>query len=143
MIQIKTKIVIKDNSEFLKAYCINSGVKKSAAVGSCVKVSVSKTKPSSSFSSSLKNAPESAKQSLQSLLVVQTKAPILRADGSSLHFNFNSGVSILLKKAGTKRQHQLGFKRINTAVPFELKNKVYIEKLKGVPNVIKLAKHLL
>jgi hypothetical protein len=26
-----------------------------------------------------------------------------------------------LKEAGTKRQHQLGFKRINTAVPFEFK----------------------
>jgi ribosomal protein L14 len=142
MIQTKTKILIKDNSDFLNASCINSGVKKSATVGSCIKVSVSKMKPGSSLSTSLKNAPE-AKQSLQNLLIVQTKAPISRADGSSLHFNFNSGVSILFKKAGTKRQHQLGFKRINTAVPFELKNKEYIQKLKGVPNVIKLAKHLL
>jgi ribosomal protein L14 len=140
MIQTKTKIVIKDNSDFLKASCINSGVKRNATVGSCIKVSVSKIKPGSSLSTSLKNAPE-AKQSLQHLLIVQTKAPILRADGSSLHFNFNSGVSILFKKAGTK--HQLGFKRINTAVPFELKNKEYIQRLKGVPNVIKLAKHLL
>lgn len=142
MIQTKTKILIKDNSDFFKASCINSGVKICATVGSCIKVSVSKMKPGSSLSTSLKNSPE-AKQSLQNLLIVQTKAPILRADGSSLHFNFNSGVSILLKKAGTKRQHQLGFKRINTAVPFELKNKEYIQRLKGVPNVIKLAKHLL
>jgi ribosomal protein L14 len=143
MIQTKTKILIKDNSDFFKASCINSGVKRSATVGSCIKVSVSKMKPGSSLSTSLKNNALEAKQSLQNLLIVQTKAPILRADGSSLHFNFNSGVSILLKKAGTKRQHQLGFKRINTAVPFELKNKEYIQRLKGVPNVIKLAKHLL
>jgi ribosomal protein L14 len=142
MIQIKTKILIKDNSDFLKASCIYSGIKRSATVGSCIKVSVSKMKSGWSLSTSLKNAPE-AKQSLQHLLIVQTKAPILRADGSSLHFNFNSGVSILFKKAGTKRQHLLGFKRINTAVPFELKNKEYTQRLKGVPNVIKLAKHLL
>jgi ribosomal protein L14 len=141
MIQTKTKILIKDNSDFLNANCINSNIKRSATVGSCIKVSVSKMKPGSSLSISSKT--ENAKQSLQNLLIVQTKAPILRADGSSLHFNCNSGVSILLKKAGTKRQHQLGFKRINTAVPFELKNKGYMQKLKGVPNVIKLAKHLL
>ena len=143
MIQTKTKILIKDNSDFLNANCINSNVKRGATVGNCIKVSVSKMKPGSSLSISLKNAPENAKQSLQNLLIVQTKAPILRADGGSLHFNFNSGVSIFLKKAGTKRQHQLGFKRINTAVPFELKNKRCIQKLKGVANVIKLAKHLL
>lgn len=143
MIQTKTKILIKDNSEFLKASCINSGIKRNATVGNCIKVSVFKMKPGSSLSTSLKNTPENAKQSLQHLLIVQTKAPILRGDGSSLHFDFNTGVSILLKKAGIKRQHQLGFKRINTAVPFELKNKEFIQKLKGVPNVIKLAKHLL
>jgi len=144
MIQTKTKIFIKDNSTFLKAYCINCGVKRRAGVGSSIKVSVSKMKPSSiSLSTSLKNVPENTKQRLQNLLIVQTKAPLLRGDGSSLHFNFNSGVSIVLKKAGTRRQHLLGFKRINTAVPFELKNKEYIQKIKGMPNVIKLAKHLL
>lgn len=143
MIQTKTKILVKDNSDFLKAHCINSGAKKNARVGNCIKASVFKMKPSSSFSTSLKNTPENAKQSLQHLLIVQTKAPILRADGSSLQFNFNSGVSITLKKTGTKKQHLLGFKRINTAVPFELKNREFIQKLKGVPNVIKLAKHLL
>ena len=143
MIQTKTKIVIKDNSDFLKANCINSNRGGSAKVGSCVKVSIFKMKSGSSVSSSLKNAPENAKQRLQSVLVVQTRAPILRADGSSLHFNFNSGVSVPLKKTGIKKQHQLGFKRINTAVPFELKNKVFMQKLKGVSNVIKLAKHLL
>jgi ribosomal protein L14 len=143
MIQTKTKILIKDNSDFLNANCINSNIKRGATIGGCIKVSVSKMKPGSNLSTPLKNAPDNAKQSLQNLLIVQTKAPILRADGSSLHFNCNSGVSILLKKTGTKRQYQLGFKRINTAVPFELKNKGYIQKLKGAPNVIKLAKHLL
>lgn len=141
MIHAKTKILIKDNSDFLNAICISSNIKRGATVGSCIKVSISKMKPGLSLGISSKA--ENAKQSLQNLLVVQTKAAILRADGGSLHFNCNSGVSILLKKAGTKRQHQLGFKRINTAVPFELKNKIYIQKLKGVPNVITLAKHLL
>lgn len=143
MIQIKTEILIKDNSDFLKANCINSGLKRSAKVGSCIKVSISKIKSNSLKSSFLKNTVENAKQNLQNLLIVQTKAPVVRADGSSLHFNFNSGVSISLKKTGTKKQHQLRFKRINTAVPFELKNKEYMQKLKGVSNVIKLAKHLM
>lgn len=144
MIQTKTKILIKDNSEFLNAYCINCGVKQNARVGNSIKVSVYKMKTSSmSQSTSLKNLADNTKQSLQNLLIVQTKAPIRRADGSSLHFNFNSAISIVLKKASARKRHQLGFKRINTAVPFELKNKEYIQKIKGVPNLIKLAKHLL
>lgn len=143
MIQTKTKILIKDNSDFLNAYCINCGVKQNARVGNSIKVSVYKMKTGLSQSTSLKNLADNTKQSLQNLLIVQTKAPIRRADGSSLHFNFNSAISIVLKKASTRKQHQLGFKRINTAVPFELKNKEYIQKIKGVPNLIKLAKHLL
>lgn len=143
MIQTKTKILVKDNSDFLNAICINSGVKRSATVGSSIKASIYKMKSGLNIKTSLKNAAENAKQSLQYLLIVQTKTPIVRADGSSLHFYSNSGVSILLKKTGTKRQHLLGFKRINTAVPFELKNREYMEKIKGAPNVIKLAKHLL
>ena len=143
MIQTKTKIVIKDNSDFLKANCINSLLGGGAKVGSCVKVSILKMKSGSNESISLKNASVNTRRPLKSTLIVQTRAPIIRADGSSLHFNSNSGVSISLKKTGIRKQHQLGFKRINTAVPFELKNKEYTQKLKGVPNVIKLAKHLL
>ena len=147
MIKPKTKILIKDNSGLLEANCINCGAKSprtGARVGHCVKASVSKLRLSSSSQSGLLASREgNARQSLQNVLIVQTKAPIFRGDGSTIQFNSNSGVSILLKKAGSKKQHQLGFKRINTAVSYELNNKTYAQELKVVSSVIKLARQLL
>jgi ribosomal protein L14 len=149
MINSKTKILIKDNSDFLEANCINSGAKssrKGAKIGQCVKASVSKLRVSSSEKSGLTSASRkegSSKHSLQNVLIVQTKAPICRGDGSTIQFNSNSGVSILFKKAGLKKQHQLGFKRVNTAVSYELKNKIYAQELTVISSVIKLARQLL
>lgn len=150
MIQTQTKITIKDNSDFLEGQCINyvkKNIKKAAKIGHCVKVSISKVKPTGLHSQEYKKAGGGKtsmvnikKNSLQDLLIVQVKAPTRRKDGSTIQFNSNCGVCVIFKPL---KQHQLGFKRVNTTVPFELKNKVYAQKFKAAYNVIKVAKNLL
>nr|AYO97761.1 ribsomal protein L14 [Ulva expansa] len=157
MIQTQTKISIKDNSDFLQGQCINFNkkkVKKAAKIGHCVKVSISNVKPtvlnrqeykkSAGLKASIVNI---KKNSLQDLLLVQVKALTYRKDGSTIQFYSNCGVCVVFKKAGagakTKKQHQLAFKRVNTTVPFELKNKIHAQKFKAAHNVIKVAKNLL
>ena len=149
MIQTKTTILIKDNSPLLEAYCIHynsNSSKKGAKIGDCIKVSVSKMKPSLNkdrASSTPVLRETSIRRPLHNLLVIQTKALAHRGDGSTLQFSSNSGVSLVLKKAGAKKSHQLGFKRVNSTISFELKNKAHMQKVKIAPNVVKLAKHLL
>nr|YP_009172357.1 ribsomal protein L14 [Ulva fasciata]ALG35716.1 ribsomal protein L14 [Ulva fasciata]AML79992.1 ribosomal protein L14 [Ulva fasciata]QBR54782.1 ribsomal protein L14 [Ulva lactuca] len=153
MIQTQTKISIKDNSDFLQGKCINfvkKNTKKAAKIGHCVKVSISKIKPTALYSQEYKKAAGGKtsmvnikKNSLQDLLLVQVKAPTYRKDGSTIQFYSNCGVCVVFKKAGANKQHLLGFKRVNTTVPFELKNKVYAQKFKAAYNVIKVAKNLL
>nr|WVH39724.1 ribsomal protein L14 [Ulva taeniata] len=153
MIQTQTKISIKDNSDFLQGKCINFAkktTKKAAKIGHCVKVSISKIKPTALYSQEYKKATGGKtsmvnikKNSLQDLLLVQVKAPTCRKDGSTIQFYSNCGVCVVFKKAGANKQHLLGFKRVNTTVPFELKNKVYAQKFKAAYNVIKVAKNLL
>nr|YP_010021533.1 ribsomal protein L14 [Ulva sp. A AF-2021]QOL10374.1 ribsomal protein L14 [Ulva sp. A AF-2021] len=153
MIQTQTKISIKDNSDFLQGKCINfakKNTKKAAKIGHCVKVSISKIKPTALHSQEYKKATGGKtsmvnikKNSLQDLLLVQVKAQTCRKDGSTIQFYSNCGVCVVFKKAGANKQHLLGFKRVNTTVPFELKNKVYAQKFKAAYNVIKVAKNLL
>nr|YP_010021558.1 ribsomal protein L14 [Ulva rigida]QOL10399.1 ribsomal protein L14 [Ulva rigida] len=157
MIQTQTKISIKDNSDFLQGQCINFNkkkVKKAAKIGHCVKVSITNVKPtvlnsqeykkSAGLKASIVNI---KKKSLQDLLLVQVKAPTYRKDGSTIQFYSNCGVCVVFKKAGAgaknKKQHQLAFKRVNTTVPFELRNKIHAQKFKAVHNIIKVAKNLL
>nr|YP_010003101.1 ribsomal protein L14 [Ulva sp. TM708]AZP40134.1 ribsomal protein L14 [Ulva sp. TM708] len=153
MIQTQTKISIKDNSDFLQGQCINfnkKNTKKAAKIGHCVKVSISNVKPTVLNSQEYKKSAglkasivNTKKNSLQDLLLVQVKAPTYRKDGSTIQFYSNCGVCVVFKKAGAKKQHQLGFKRVNTTVPFELKNKIHAQKFKAAHNVIKVAKNLL
>nr|YP_010216413.1 ribosomal protein L14 [Ulva intestinalis]UBR43434.1 ribosomal protein L14 [Ulva intestinalis] len=153
MIQTQTKISIKDNSDFLQGQCINfnkKNTKKAAKIGHCVKVSISNIKPTVLNSQQYKKAAgvktgmvNIKNNSLQDLLLVQVKAPTYRKDGSTIQFYSNCGVCVVFKKAGAKKQHQLGFKRVNTTVPFELKNKIHAQKFKAAYNVIKVAKNLL
>nr|YP_009420533.1 ribsomal protein L14 [Ulva pertusa]YP_010021439.1 ribsomal protein L14 [Ulva australis]ASO76178.1 ribsomal protein L14 [Ulva pertusa]ASO76220.1 ribsomal protein L14 [Ulva pertusa]QOL10280.1 ribsomal protein L14 [Ulva australis] len=151
MIQTQTKISIKDNSDFLQGKCINFNkkkLKKAAKIGNCVKVSISNVKPTVFNSQEYKKGLKASivnikKNSLQDLLLVQVKAPTYRKDGSTIQFYSNCGVCVVFKKAGVKKQHQLGFKRVNTTVPFELKNKIHAHKFKAAHNVIKVAKNLL
>lgn len=151
MIQTQTKIKIKDNGDFLQGQCINFAkkkIKKAAKIGHCVKVSVTKVKPTALYSQDSKKSATGSKRtsmlnikknSLQDVLLVQVKAPTLRKDGSTIQFYSNCGVCVVFKP----KQHQLGFKRVNTTVPFELKNKVYAQRFKAAYNVIKVAKNLL
>ncbi len=149
MIQTKTTILIKDNSPLLEAYCINynsNSSKKGAKIGNCIKVSVSKMKATLNkdrASSAPVLRETSIRRPLHNLLIIQTKALARRGDGSTLQFGSNSGVSIVLKKAGRRVGHQLGFKRVNSTISFELKNKAHMQKVKIASSVVKLAKHLL
>lgn len=148
MIQTKTKILITDNSALLEGYCINynsNSSKKAVRIGGCIKVSVSKMKTNvnKERASSTSILPEAnMKRPLHSVLVIQTKAPANRADGSTVQFSANCGVSIILKKTGSKKSQQLAFQRVNSTIPFELKDKAHMQKVKIAFSVVKLAKHL-
>lgn len=162
MINVKTKIFIKDNSGLLVAKCINTRTNgranNAAKVGHVVKVTITKAKSKASTlrkqetrkaANKQQNRDLSAKGSLQTLLLIQTKKPVIRYDGSSVKFNTNSALCVHLKAARgaatvTTKQHLvLGFKRINSCLPFELKNKVYWQAFGGTINLIKLAKSLI
>lgn len=149
MIQAQTKILIKDNSDLLEGTCINSyqkTTKKAAKVGNCVKASIKKVKSNFAHrntSGKSTNTGAVGKKRLNDLLIIQTKRSISRKDGSTIQFSKNCGVSIIFKKSGSKKQHLLGFKRISTTVPFELKNKMYGQRFKAAYNIIKVAKNLI
>lgn len=148
MIQVKTKILIKDNGPLSEGNCIhynNNASKKGAKIGTSIKVSVSKMKPALNKdrgpSAILRETTK--RPLLHSVLVIQTKTPAHRGDGSTLQFGCNSGVSIILKRTTTKKSYQLGFKRVSSAIPFELKNKAHMQKVKIASSIVKLTKHLL
>ena len=133
MIQKGTYIKVKDNSGVLSGKCINTYKKRVAAYGELLTLGATKVK--TKLGGSKKNAFKAQPQK-QALLVIQSRKLVCRLDGSSLKFNSNCGVTI--SKSGLKPQ--LGFKRINTCVPFELK-----KHNAGIPfgnNLIKLAKNL-
>ena len=75
---------------------------------------------------------------LQDALIIQTNCRISRYDGSGLRFNSNSGVAVSLNK----RKLVLGFKRITSCVPFEIKRVNSQSAFKGSYNIMKLAKSL-
>lgn len=153
MIQTQTKIVIKDNSDFLQGKCINYTpriARGAATIGDLIKVTILKTKKSKSPISRALNTTTGAKgkSSLQDLLIIQTKKPIYRKDGSTVKFDFNCGVCISFKGITSsiggvgKKRLQLGFKRINTTTTLELKNftRAPLHQFKGAYNLIKLSK---
>jgi ribosomal protein L14 len=140
MIQTQTHILIKDNSDYLNGKCVNKGWKKTAGVGNVIKISISKVRSGTRPPLGLVHG--NTKKKLHDILIIQTKKPLRRKDGASLECNCNSGVGVVYKKGALKKQHQLGFKRINTTVPFELKHTAHVQKFKGAYNVIKLAKNL-
>jgi ribosomal protein L14 len=132
MIHKGTQIQIKDNSGVLSGICINTYTKCWAAIGDPLSITITKAKTRGHG----KKTGSKSKGQIQELLVIQTKKRLNRLDGSSLKFGCNSGVCV--SKGGGKSQ--LGFKRINTSVPFELK-----KRNPQVPvgnNLIKLAKNL-
>jgi large subunit ribosomal protein L14 len=145
MLQTQSRITIKDNSGLLRGKIINSGRSLHPVVGNCVKATITRAKSKSNLkgtSAGLKQA-RSVKGQLQDLLIIQTRKQLQRYDGSSIKFDSNSAVSISFKGAQKKKRLQFGFKRINTAVPFELKKRNHWQSFKGSYNLIKLAKNLL
>lgn len=125
-LQTRSAITIKDNSGFMKGRVINA--MPNATLGSKLKLVITKSKSKHQKTKSRK---------LQDVLVIQTKRPVLRFDGSTIRFNTNSAVAVNLNK----NTLVLGFKRVNTCVPFEVKRGQ--SAFKGNANVMKLAKALL
>lgn len=126
MIQNKTELFIKDNTGVIKGVVINS--LRASSLGDKVTLAITKAKSKAG----VKQKTSKLKSDLQDAVVVQTKKRVLRYDGSTIAFNSNSGVCI--SRSGAKSV--LGFKRINTTVPFELKRRP-----RNI-NLIKLAKSL-
>jgi ribosomal protein L14 len=123
-LQTRSEITIKDNSGFMRGRVINAT--PNPTIGSKLKLVITKSKSKHKKTTSRK---------LQDVLVIQTKRPVVRLDGSTIRFNANSAVVVNLNK----HTLVLGFKRVNTCVPFEVKR----GQIKGSANVIKLAKALL
>lgn len=130
MIQTQTELLIKDNSGMLKARCIDTRGKRFKGIGGHITTAILKAKAVTKQKTLRRNK-------IQELLIIQTKKPIRRDDGSTVTFSNNSGVCVT---SGSKVQ--LGFKRINTTVAIELKKYSSIKKAKGSFNLIKLAKNL-
>lgn len=140
MIQTKTKVLIRDNSGPLEASCISGSARrrrKGAKVGHCVGASITKLRAGA------RGQKEGAKQRLQGVLIIHTKAGVSRGDGSTLEFSRNCGVSVIPKKGGAKKPYLLAFKRINTAVPLELRSQKRVQVFKAISSVTKLARRLL
>lgn len=142
MLQTQTKILIKDNSGLLQGKIINSGRANSAALGHNVKVTITRAKSKIHRSTGTKSTKiQMRKGQLQNLIVIQTKKLIQRYDGSTIKFNSNCGVCIAAKQKGAKKRITLGFKRINTSVPYELRwnNGLQAANI----NLLKLAKNII
>lgn len=144
MLQPRSNISIKDNSGLIRGKIIPNRVLTKCKIGHSVKVTVTRAKSKASLKGSktgLKQ-PMSAKGQLQDLIIIQTRKQLQRYDGSTIKFDTNSGVSINFK-GGQRKRLQLGFKRINTSVPFELKKHRSSFNHAFSFNLIKLAKNLL
>lgn len=135
MIQNQTEISIKDNSGILKGRVVNSK-HKTCTLGQNVKIVITKARQ-------IHNKPKTHVghnhgSQLQDALIIQTNCRINRLDGSGLRFYNNSGVSVTINK----RKLVLGFKRIPSCVPFEIKRINSQSAFKGSYNIMKLAKSL-
>lgn len=130
MITQRSSITVKDNSGFLLAQCIRvkKAGKRSGVLGDFITVAIKKAKTKSQ-----KDKINQDNRSLQTLILIQTRKPVIRLDGSSIKFAQNAGVVVNEKG----RTIQLGFQRVTTTVPFELK------KRSAQLNILKLARSLI
>lgn len=133
MLKIQSHINIKDNSGAMAGRCINVHGRPWCGVGHTCTVTITKAKPIVSKKSGFNKS----KAQIQDLLILQTKTPYSRHDGSFLKFSANNAVTYSV--AGAKAT--VGFKRINTGVPFELKKGN--AKVRVGNGLIKLAKTLI
>lgn len=143
MLQTQTKILIKDNSGYKEGKIINFGIinkKQQAKIGNIVKAVMTRLKTYKQLEN-IKSKSNKRKK-LNDLLIIQTKKQMLRYDGSTLKYDKNSGVCISVKQRNKQKKLQLLFSRINTSVPYELRNYNNWQRFKGSYNIIKLAKDL-
>ena len=122
MIQLRTILEIADNSGAKKASCImvvKRAAKKYAEIGDIVTVNIKEVMPES----------EVKKGEVAKAVVVRTKAPIRRKDGSYLKFDNNAIVLIDAQKnpRGT---------RIFGPVARELREKNFMKIVSLAPEVI-------
>ena len=141
MIQNQSKIVIKDTSGVKNGRII--AVKTHGRVGGLVKMSIisgkRKVKKKTNLLSMLS---PSRRSELQHVLIIQTKAPINRLDGSSVKFDCNVGVTVNFSgKKGGKLDKR--FKRIKTVVPLEIKKLTKDSNFVGNYNLAKLGRRLI
>ena len=122
MIQMQSKLKSADNSgaKVLKCIKVLGGSKKmSADVGDVIKVSVVSVVAGSKLK----------KGSVYDAVVVRTKSPISRQDGSSVRFSDNAAV--LLNEAG-----ELDATRVFGPIPRELRYKGYMKVISLAPEVV-------
>jgi large subunit ribosomal protein L14 len=123
MIQKETRLSVADNSGALEAMCFHvfgSSRKRYAAVGDLVKVSIKKSIPTA----------KAKKGEIYNAVVVRTKKPVRRMDGSSVRFDDNAVVLLAVDK-----EQPIGT-RIFGPVAREL-------RLKGFMKIISLAPEVL
>lgn len=133
MIQPKTKLTLKDNSGFLAGVCINTPAKWQTLGGKFTLALTQRRKSKLK----LKSVKPKANKNLTDAVLIQTKKPWVRYDGSSVKFSSNSCATLVRGGSGDKKP-TLGFKRLSTYVPFELKR--FHKGNQTSVNLIKLAR---
>ena len=130
MIQTRTKLTLKDNSGYLTGITIHTR-NRTQSTGGFAKLAL---KARRKFKPSLSQGKPKLAPGLRDVLLVQTKRRSHRYDGSTVAFSTNGCVTI--NRSG--RNLSLGFKRIVTSVPYELK--LSRDSGLGHVNLIKLAR---
>lgn len=123
MIQQESKLVATDNSGARQLLCIRvlgGSRRRYARVGDVIVASVKTANPSGGVK----------RKSVVKAVVVRTKNPIIRADGSSIKFDDNAAV-ILAEDNKTPRGT-----RIFGPVPRELRDKGYSRIISLAPEVL-------
>ena len=121
MIAEETELVVADNTgaKLVKCFRVLGQRKRYAYVGDIIKVSVKEAQPSSVVK----------KGSVQKALIVRTKHPINRWDGSRLRFDNNAVVLI------DEKNNPIG-SRVFGPVARELRDKNYMKVLSLAPEVV-------
>lgn len=134
MIQQKTKLTLKDNSGFLNGVCINTPAKWQTLAGLVTLALIQRKKAKLK----LTGAKSKPNKNLTHAVLIQTKKSWVRYDGSSLKFNTNGCATLAHSGGRGDKKLMLGFKRISTVVPFELKKSHNLRQ--SNVNLIKLAR---
>ena len=121
MIQMQTKLEVADNSgaKSIMAVTVIGQGKKIARIGDIVKAAVQEALPDGTVK----------KGQVVDAVIVRTKAPIRRADGSYLRFDSNSAVII------DKQKNPVGT-RIFGPVARELREKDFMKIVSLAPEVL-------